>query len=419
MDALTREPLDVQTPPPRTRRWVRRVVSLLVGLLLIGGIIYTVWFWPAADTQQAARRNANVTIPVLVAPAVRKDMPIYLDGLGTAQAFQTVTIKTMVDGPLLSVNFTEGQMVHAGDVLAKIDPRTYQAALDNAVAKKAQTEAQLANARLDYARYQKLIANNYASQQQADTAKSLVAQLQATADQDQAAIDNARTQLAYTTIASPIEGRTGIRQVDAGNIVHVGDTTGLVVVTQLQPISVIFTLPQQNLGAVTRAMQAGNPVALAVSQGPAGSAGQVLDRGTLAVLDNQVDQTTGTIKLKATFPNGDLRLWPGAFVTVRLQVRVATDAVVVPAAAIQRGPKGMFAYVADNGTVKRVTVAVGYEDEQGSIITEGLQGGEKVVVEGASRLSDGSKIAATDMQPTADPAAAGQGPPGSRRRRGG
>ena len=219
-------------------------------LLVIAGIGYAIWFWPAGSGGQAARnRNANQPIPVLVATAEQQDVPIYLDALGTVQAFNTVTVKPMVDGPLIAVNFTEGQDVKKGDVLAQIDPRTYQAALDQAMAKKAQDEAQLANARLDLARYTKLVANNYTSAQQADTAKAQVAQLEALVKQDQAQIDNARTQLSYTTITSPIDGRTGMRQVDAGNIVHASDTTGMVVITQLQPISVVFTLPQQTLRA--------------------------------------------------------------------------------------------------------------------------------------------------------------------------
>ena len=238
MDSLTREPADLMTRP-RSRRWLMAVLCLLV----IAGIGYAIWFWPAGSGDQAARnRNANQPIPVLVATAEQKDVPIYLDALGTVQAFNTVTVKPMVDGPLNAVNFTEGQDVKKGDVLAQIDPRTYQAALDQATAKKAQDEAQLANARLDLARYTKLAANNYTSGQQADTARAQVAQLEALVKQDQAQIDNARTQLGYTTITSPLDGRTGMRQVDAGNIVHASDATGMVVITQLQPISVVFTL---------------------------------------------------------------------------------------------------------------------------------------------------------------------------------
>jgi membrane fusion protein, multidrug efflux system len=366
----------------------------LLCLLVIAAIGWAIWFFPASNLPAKGRdREAGQTIPVLTAAATAKDVPIYQDGLGTVQAFYTVTMKAMVDGPLLSVNFAEGQDVRQGDVLAKIDPRTYQAALDNAIAKKAQDEAQLANAKLDLARYQKLVANNYTSAQQADTAKAQVAQFAALVQQDQAQIDTARTQLSYTTITAPIDGRTGIRQVDPGNIVHAADTTGMVVLTQLQPISVLFTLPQQTLSAVAKAMAAGSPKVLALAQDAAGGAGQVLDTGTLTVLDNQVDPTTGTIKLKATFPNADHRLWPGGFVSVRLQTDVAKDAVVVPPSALQRGPRGAYVFVVgEDSTAKRRPVTVGYEDESGSVITSGLKVDEKVVVDGASRLSDGSKV---------------------------
>src|SRR6478752_2626146 len=351
MDTLIREPADLRTRP-RSRRWLMALLCLLV----IAGIGYAIWFWPGGAANQATlNRNANQPVPVLVATAEQKDVPIYLDALGTVQAFNTVTVKPMVDGPLITVNFTEGQNVKKGDVLAQIDPRTYQAALDQANGKKAQDEAQLANARLDLARYTKLAANNYSSGQQADTAKAQVAQLEALVNQDQAQIDNARTLLGYTTITAPLAGRTGMRQVDAGNIVHASDTTGMVVITQLQPISVVFTLPQQALAQVSSAMSQGAAKVLAYAQGTVGSPSSVLDTGTLTVLDNQVDPTTGTIKLKATFPNPQLRLWPGAFVGVQVQVDIAKNAVVVPPAAVQRGPKSTFVYVVDPdaGTTKR------------------------------------------------------------------
>ncbi len=414
MDVLTRESVDLR---PRSR--LKRGIAVLLGLLVIAALVYTVWFWPkTTPEQQAARRSAGLPVPVLVANVVRRDTPIHLDGLGTVQAFQTVTVKSMVDGPLISVNFQEGQMVKAGDVLARIDPRSFKAALDSAIAKKAQDEALLANARIDLARYQKLVANAYTSAQQVDTAKAQVAQYQAMVEQDQAAIDNARTQLDYTTITAPIDGRTGLRQVDAGNIVRAGDVTGLVVITQLQPISVVFTLPQQTLSTVAQAMRKGPPPVQALMQatGPV----QVLDTGTLTVIDNQVDPATGTIKLKATFPNKDGQLWPGGFVGVRLQVQVAKDAVIIPPAAVQRGPRGAFVYVVvDGATVRRQPVSIGHQDEQAAIVLDGLQGGEQVVVDGASRLSDGSKVAPALAEATGTTAPVQQGAPGSRRRRGG
>ena len=356
---------------------------------------------------------------MLVATAEQKDVPIFLDALGTVQAFNTVTVKPMVDGPLNAVNFTEGQNVKKGEVLAQIDPRTYQAALDQATAKKAQDEAQLANARLDLARYAKLVANNYTTAQQADTAKAQVAQLEAQVKQDQAQIDNARTQLGYTTITSPLDGRTGMRQVDAGNIVHASDATGMVVITQLA--ADLGGVHLAATGAARRwpkAMSQGAAKVLAYVQGAIGSRTGMLDTGTLTVLDNQVDPTTGTIKLKATFPNPDNRLWPGAFVGVQVQVDTAKDAVVVPPAAVQRGPRGAYVYVVNaDGSTARRDVKVGHEDAQQSIIAEGVKAGDKVVIDGASRLNDGSKV--TIVQPAAagsSPAAERPAAPGTRRR---
>ncbi len=417
MDALTREPADLQTRR-RTRRWPMLLACVLV-LAAIGG---TIWLWPAGSSRTASKnRNASQAIPILQAAAEQKDVPLFLDGLGTVQAFNSVTIKPMVDGPLVAVNFKEGQGVHKGDVLAQIDPRPYQAALDQAVAKKAQDEALLANAKLDLARYQKLVANNYTSAQQADTAKAQVAQFQAQVEQDQAQIDTARINLGYTTITAPIDGRTGIRQVDAGNIVHPSDATGLVVITQLQPVSVVFTLPQQELPAVAAAIRQGPAPVLAYAQGANGSASKVLDHGTLTVLDNQVDPTTGTIKLKATFPNAGETLWPGGFVGVRLQVDTARNAVVVPPAAVQRGPQGAYVFrVEANETAKREPVTVGHEDADASIITQGLKPGDHVVVDGASRLSDGTKVTVVQPAPAgAQPAAEQPSAPGARRRRAG
>ena len=417
MDALTREHPDLQTPT-RKRRWP----MLLAGLLVLAAIGAVVWLWPAGSSLQATGgRNADQPVPIVDAAATQQDVPIYLDGLGTVQAFNTVTIKPMIDGPLLSVNFQEGQEVRKGDVLARIDPRPYQAALDQVTAKQAQDEALLANAKVDLARYQKLVANNYTSAQQADTARAQVAQDQAQVRQDQAAIETARTNLSYTTITAPIDGRTGIRQVDAGNIVHASDATGLVVITQLHPISVVFTLPQQSLAAVAAAMHQGTPAVLAYAEGANGSPGSALDTGKLAVLDNQVDPTTGTIKLKATFPNPGDKLWPGAFVGVRLLVLTAHNAVVVPPAAVQRGPNGAYVFLvnADN-TVKRQPVTVGHEDADASIVSAGLQAGDKVVVDGASRLSDGSKVNVVQPAAAAPQAAPERNrAPGARGRQGG
>jgi len=387
------------TRAPSRTRLIRGLLVVLV-LLAIAGLGWRWWqgHQVATAPSGATRGHASDAVPVLVAPATRADVPIYLDALGTVLAWSTVTIKPMVDGPLIEVRFHEGQDVRTGEVLAQIDPRTFQAALDQAVAKKAQDEATLANARVDLARYLKLAKTEYASQQQAETQKATVAQLEAQVAQDQAQIDTARTELSYATITSPIDGRAGIRQVDAGNIVHATDTTGVVVLTSLKPIAVIFTLPQQDLALVKTAMDRGAAEVLAVSD-----AGATLDRGTLEVLDNQVDPTTGTIKLKARFPNTELRLWPGGFVRTKLLVDTEKGAITVPPAAVQRGPRGPFVYVANaDGTAARRMVEVGHEDVRASIITSGVTEGEQVVTDGASRLTDGAKI--TVLPPAGKPA---------------
>jgi multidrug efflux system membrane fusion protein len=407
MDTLTREPL---IAPPRRR--LRRFLWLSLCVVTTACLGAAIWFWPVSppDDKAARLKEANQIIPVVEALAVTRDMPVWLDGLGTVQAFQTVTVKSMVDGPLVDVPFREGQDVRAGDVLARIDPRVYQAALDSAVAKKALDEATLANARLDLTRYQKLVQTNYATQQQADTAKATVAQQEAQVRQDQAQIDTAQTQLSYTTIVSPLDGKVGIRLVDMGNIVHAVDTTGLLVITQLRPISVMFSLPQQNLPQVAAAQLEANgqgaPEVAAYAQGTDAAHGKPLDRGTLTVLDNQIDPTTGTIKLKATFPNKAGTLWPGGFVGVRLQVDTVRGATVVPQAAVQRGPRQNFVFLIDqDNTAHRQTVTVGYEDEMGAIITAGVGPGDRVVVDGASRLTDGAKVSivapdGTPVQPS-------------------
>jgi multidrug efflux system membrane fusion protein len=421
MDAVT-EPRLREPPlrePQAKRRLRNRWAMALLCLLVIAGVGAAFWYRPAPGSDEARSRAKTEAIPVLAAAAKQADVPIYLDGLGTVQAFQTVTVKPQVDGKLIEMRFTEGQDVKAGDVLARIDPTTYQAVLDQALGKLAQDQATLANARLDLARYQKLAATAYTSAQQADTQKALVAQLEAQIRQDQAQIDNARAQLAYTMLTAPIDGRTGIRQVDVGNIVHASDATGIVVITTLKPISVVFTLPQQSLPKVARAMEQEKPVVLATNQNAGPANGETpLDRGTLTVLDNQVDPATGTIKLKATFPNPDLKLWPGGFVGVRLHVDTARDVITVPDAAVQRGPRGSYLYVigADD-TVTRRDVTVGHEDAQAAIITDGLKDGERVVTDGAYRLSDGTKVRITEQSSAAASGPTPTAAPGTGQRR--
>ena len=419
MDIGTRDPVAFDTGATRTKTRPRTGLALL-SLLVVAGIGAAIFFWPQKRPPAKGPGSGAGPVSVLVATAGTEDVPVMLPALGTVQAFNTVTIKPMVDGPLIEVNFKEGQMVHKGEVLAQIDPRIYRAALDSAVAKKAQDEATLANAKVDLARYQKLVENKYTSAQQLDTQKALVAQLQAQIQQDQASIETARTNLSYTTITSPIDGRTGIRQMDAGNIVHVTDITGIVVITQLQPISVIFTLPQQDLQPVTAAMAAGHAPVIAYPQGADEDPANILDRGMLAVLDNQVDPTTGTIKLKATFLNRANKLWPGGFVGVRLQVATDRRATVVPVAAVQQGPNNNYVYIVNsNNTVTRRSVTVGYETLHVAVITKGVSPGERVVTDGGTRLSDGKAIAIAPAAgaPAAVPADEEMQAPGAARSR--
>jgi multidrug efflux system membrane fusion protein len=285
--------------------------------------------------------------------------------------------------------FAEGQDVHKDDILAEIDPALYLAQYEQAVAKKAQEEANLANARIDLTRYEKLIAAKYASHQQYSTQKALVQQLEAQVRADQAALDSAKTTLDYATIRSPIDGRAGIRLVDVGNLIKTTDQNGIVVVTQLKPIFVMFTLPQQSLLSVQKAQKAGIASVLALGTDNASPIAQ----GELAVIDNQIDQLTGTVRLKAQFANTDLSLWPGQFINVRLMLDTIKDAIVTPSPAVQRGPNGAFVYVlGEDGRAHMRSVTTGRQDESQVVITSGLNAGEVVIASGFSRLSDGAKV---------------------------
>ncbi len=349
--------------------------------------------------------GANRTVPVLTETAKTANVPVYLDGVGTVQAYYTTTVRAQVSGRLLEVNYQEGQDVKIGDVLAKIDPVIYQAAYDQAVAKKAMDQALLENAKLDFQRYSGLAKQDYASKQQADTQKALVAQYEAQIRQDQAAIDDAKANLDYTTIRAPINGRTGIRQVDPGNLVSSTDATGIVVITQLQPISVIFTLPETVVSDVIEAKSKGTvPLSAAIGK-------QTIAEGTLEVIDNQIDQTTGTLKLKGTFPNEKFRLWPGQFVNIRLHLKTLENATVVPSAAIQQGASGSFVYIAADGKAKLTNVKITQEDESQAVIADGVKPGDVVITSGFASLQDGAKISVEVAgQPGNETAAeAGQG----------
>jgi multidrug efflux system membrane fusion protein len=370
-------------------RWLGGALALLAA---------AVWLWLPDRRSDAAGppHNGGGEIAVDVANAKRADVPIYLDGLGTIQAFNTVTVTARVDGELQKIAFEEGKMVSKGELLAQIDPRPFQAALELAMAQKAKDEAQLQSAKADLERYVTLAPENLASKQTLDAQKAAVAGLEAQIKGDQANIDNARTQLQYTTITSPIQGRTGIRRVDVGNNVRATDTNGIVVVTQLQPISLIFTLPEDSLSVIGNALSAGTVTVEAMSR----DGSKELDRGTVTLVDNQIDQNTGTIRLKAVFPNPQNKLWPGQYIDARVLVRTDKGALTIPAAAVQRGPDGMFTYVVkSDSTVEMRPLQVGEESGSLMVVQGGILEGDKVVTSNQYRLQPGAHVKVTHEAP--------------------
>jgi multidrug efflux system membrane fusion protein len=394
----------------------RRTVSIAIAVLILGGLGYLGWsYFRQSQTASQARPTPPVPVPVLAATPQVEDVPVYLDGVGTVRALNTVTVRAQVDGKLTTVNFKEGQDVKAGDVLAEIDPAIYKAQYDQAVAKKAQDEAQLANAKIDLARYEQLATARAGSAQQADTQRAMVAQLEALVKSDQAAIDNAQATLGYTKIIAPLSGRAGLRQVDPGNIVHASDATGVVVITQLQPIAVQFSLPQQQIVRVNAAIAKGPlPVDVFGNDGRT-----VADTGMLTGLDNQVDQTTGTVKIKAEFPNAHYQLWPGQFVNVRLKVQTLEKATVVPTAAVQRGPAGTFVYViGGDDVVTARTVTVTQQNEKDTVIASGVAVGDRVVTTGFANLSEGAKVTVSSNYQAPTPDLAPRRPNGGAKGRG-
>jgi multidrug efflux system membrane fusion protein len=395
------------TPEPRGRshRFRNTIVLLLLAALTAYGIRAMRTPAPVRGGPDAAKQ---FPVPIVAGTVVQKDVPIFLDGLGTVQALNTVTVRARVDGELKKVTFTEGQDVKAGDVLAQIDDAPFRAQFEQAQAKRGQDEALLKNALLDLERNAELMAKKVISPQQYETQKALVAQLEAAVKADDAAIQNTKVQLDYTTVVSPIAGRTGIRLVDQGNVVHATDARGIVVITQLQPITLAFTLPAQNLGEIHKQESKGEQLeVLAVDRDNK----TVLDSGKLTVIDNQIDTTTGTIVLKATFPNRDLQLWPGQFVNARLLLTVRRQGLVVPASVVQRGPDGAFAFVIkDDLTVEMRPVTVGRIEQGEALIESGLHAGERVVVDGQFKLQPGSKVRIPETSPKAGAPGAKQKP---------
>jgi membrane fusion protein, multidrug efflux system len=342
------------------------------------------------ESSQVAQKSAPPSIPVTITEAAQADVPIYYDALGTVQAFNTVALRAQVTGQIVSVDFRQGQEVKKGDILAQIDPAPFKAALDQAIAKKHEDEAQLVDDEKDLARFKALVLRDAETQQDVDSQQAKVDTVKATLEADQAAIEAAQTQLNFATIAAPIDGVVGFRQVDVGNIIHTGDISPLTVLTQIKPCNVIFTLPQNDLGPVRDAMLNGDVSVLAFDQDDK----KQLAAGKLLLINNQIDQATSTIQLKAEFPNEQERLWPGEFVRIRILVTTRKDAVTIPAVALQRGPDGFYVWVIkpDNTAEQRPIEAEPVSQEL-AIATKGLNVGEHVVVDGQSRLDVGTHVA--------------------------
>ena len=374
------------------RRWLR--IAVIAGMLVIGGAFIVKGFAQHAAAPQATAPGQ--AIPVTTVATARRDVPVFTEGVGTVQAFNAVLVRSRVDGTLMEVPLREGQEVKAGDTVAIIDPRPFKAVLDQATAKKQQDEAALANARLDLGRFQTLERQDFASRQQLNTQQATVAEDVAAIAGDQAAIEAAALNLWSCTITSPIPGRVGLRLLDPGNLVHATDTTGIITITQDRPIAATFTLPQEELPRVVAAMAEGPAPVLAFSSDDSTQ----LDTGVLLTPNNQIDTSTGTITLKAEFPNMKNNLWPGQFINAHLRVSTDRNAVAVVQKAIQHGPDGLYVYVVKpDSTVSMQPVSVGYQTASLAVVTKGLNGGETVVVDGASQLDVGTRVAATPVEP--------------------
>jgi len=366
----------------------KRWIFLFLLLIGIAAAVWRGWEKPAANPLLAEKQATAVEL----AKVVESDVPIWLTGIGTVQASNMVTVRPRTGGALDKVNFTEGSVVKEGDVLAQIDPRPYQAALAQAEAKQTQDEAQLANAVLAAGRFQTLVKTDAVSQQEVDQAGATVAELTALVKADKAAVQAAQLDLDLTAIRAPIAGRTGMRLIDAGNLVTANQAGGLVVLTQVQPVSVVFTLPQQNLSALSPRVRPGLPP---LKVQALSDDGDVLAEGLLELIDNQIDPSTGTLRLKATFKNDDLTLWPGQFVSARVLVETREKVITVPSEAVLPGLDGQFCYIVrDDQTVEPRTVRTGPVIEGGTLIEEGLKVGESIVVTGQGKLKPGASVVA-------------------------
>ena len=366
------------------------IVLVMVCLVAIGA-----YFFFASGSQKTPREAkqtppAMPSVPVVAAPVKKSDFSVYLSGLGSVTPLNTVTVKTRVDGELTKILFKEGQLVSKGELLAEIDPRPFEVQLTQAQGAMARDQAQLENARLDLVRFQDLVKKDLIPKQQLDTQVSLVNQFEGAVKSDQGQIDSARLQLTYSRITAPFSGRIGLRQVDAGNIVHASDAAGLAVITQMKPIAVIFSLPEDSLSQILGKIRSGAKLSVEAYDR---DQKQKLATGTLLTVDNQIDPTTGTVKLKAEFPNRNYELFPNQFVNARLLIEVKHDAVIVPSQAIQRGQQGTFVYVVKaDQTAEMRPVTLGISQEGNASITSGLSADELVVVDGADRLRNGGKV---------------------------
>jgi membrane fusion protein, multidrug efflux system len=410
-------PPHVASPAREEVRPKRRWLWIVLALAIIAGIGGWIWATRAADQQVATKARSDAAAraaPVVAAVAKKGSIDVYLNALGTVTPRTVVTVKPRVDGQLMRVAFKEGQIVKAGDLLAEIDPRPFQVMLTQALGQMAKDQALLKNAQVDLERYQTLLAQDSIAKQQVDTQEALIRQYEGTVQSDQGAIDNAKLQLTYSRVTAPASGRVGLRQVDPGNVVHASDTTGIVVITELQPIDVIYPIPEDNLPRVMRRLTSGEPIVV-----DAWDRDQKvkLSTGKVLTVDNQIDTTTGTVKLKAEFPNDKFALFPNQFVNVRMLVQTLDDATLVPSAAIQRGAPGTFVYVVKaDQTVTVVPVKLGPVQGETTAIASGVAAGDQVVIDGADKLREGAKVEViTPEARNAPPAGAkAKGPRGDR-----
>jgi multidrug efflux system membrane fusion protein len=363
---------------------------LIIALFVAAAAISADIRWWEPFVSQSAARGGGVAIPVMTDKARRADVPIFLTGLGTVQAFNSVLIKSRVDGQIVKISFEEGKDVHAGDVLIEIDRAPFEAALAQAQANKLKDQAQLDGERQDLGRYTSLAKTGAATTQQLDTTRALVAQTEASIKADQALVDTAQVQLNYSSIRSPIDGRLGTRLVDSGNIVRATDTTGIVTINQIHPIFVSFALPSDSLPQLRAGSKDGDVTVTALNRD-----GQKLATGVLAVIDNQINPATGTINYKAKFDNGDDALWPGQFVNLRIQLAIRRNVIAIPVTAVQQGPDGPYAFVVDDRIVQKRLMKVGALNKTTAIIDDGLQPGEQIVTDGQYRIQAGSKVEVT------------------------